>query len=84
MSFKDLSKEIIRKQDCEAFLCIISSQGADENNNCHEDLNSLMKKHTHLFEVPKDLPPKRMMDHRILIKLDILPIKQHAYRYHLL
>lgn len=65
-------------------MCIISAQGDTESESCHDELSPLIKEFANLFEAPKELPPKRLMDHKISIKPGVLPIKQHAYRYPLL
>lgn len=71
-------------QDGGTFLCVISAQGKDDTTTSHQDIIPLLNEYSHTFDIPKGLSPKRNMDHKIPIKPNVNPIKQHAYRYPLI
>ncbi|KAL2237867.1 UNVERIFIED_CONTAM: Retrovirus-related Pol polyprotein from transposon 17.6 [Sesamum indicum] len=46
-----------------------------------DDLSKLLADFFDIFQEPQGLPPVRQIEHRILLKQDVVPKKMHPYRY---
>lgn len=63
-------------------LCVypatLFSMGIHENN---DQVTQVLEKFTDVFEVPKELPPHRPHDHRIVLQESTQPVNIRPYRH---
>ncbi|KAK4432710.1 hypothetical protein Salat_1033200 [Sesamum alatum] len=51
------------------------------HESTHTDIEQLLAGYNDLFQEPQCLPPKRSIEHKIILKPDAVPKKMHPYRY---
>ena len=57
---------------------ILSEDASTEVPEC---VQPLLQEYTEIFETPKSLPPSRVTDHQIHLKLEATPINVRPYSY---
>ena len=62
-------------------LCTISANTEDQQVSNPVKLEYLLNDYEDLFQEPKGLPPKRLHDHKIVLKEGTEPINVRPYRY---
>lgn len=60
---------------------VSSVQTSNLDSSKNEELNRLLKEFEDVFNLPKELPPKRSYDHSITLKQGSNPVNLRAYRY---
>lgn len=82
----DLMKEYKKgSQIFYAQLFLLKDSGTDSNTklnlNLHPNIDQALQQFPELFEEPKTLPPKRPIDHKIMLKPESKPFTLRPYRF---
>lgn len=69
------------RQDQEGMGTLLTMEGDQGSIVDKEDLQVILQAYQDLLEVPTELPPSRLHDHKITLKEGVSPINIRPYRY---